>query len=266
MILTDAHTHIYPCFDLDILVDAAFGNVAQAISDHGADKSGVLFLTDTAQTGSFVRLHDEAAQPQPSSGSPWRVFSTGERTSVGFEHQHYPDIRLFGIAGFQSVTSERLEVLCVGSAQRPVEGAPLDVTIRNILDSGGLAILPWGVGKWLGKRYQVLHQYIRTCGETPLLFVGDNGNRPRMWPLPKLFSQAYPTNPRVLSGSDPLPISGEERRTGSFGSLVHADFDESHPAESIMSGLANEQTLITPFGLLQSPFTFIRQQVSLRLC
>jgi hypothetical protein len=263
MILTDAHTHIYPCFDPDILVDSAFANFARAIAEHGADRSGVLVVNDTSGTESFARLK-EKAQPNSDNVCRYQVFTTGELTSVGLEHQHYPNIRLFCIAGCQAVTRERLEVLGLGVNQRPADAATLEETVATILDSGGLVILPWGVGKWLGQRYDRLCQFLESqTGER--IFVGDNGNRPSFWPTPGIFSQSDSNNLRILSGSDPLPMPGEEKRIGTFGSIIHTELERNCPAESLIRSLSVEQTRITPFGSLQAPFSFLRQQVSLRL-
>jgi hypothetical protein len=40
-------------------------------------------------------------------------------------------------------------------------------------------------------------------------------------------------NIAVVAGSDPLPISGEERYAGSYASILEGPFDGGHPADSL---------------------------------
>jgi hypothetical protein len=267
MIITDGHTHIYPCFDLDILVEAAFTNFTRVSTTGAHDVAAVMFLADSGRTDSFRELAALASgqeTAEPPNARPWNVQPTNETTALKLDHHDHPDISLFIIAGYQVVTSEKLEVLGVGLQARPEEGEPLKKTVETILAAGGLAILPWGVGKWLGKRKGILDAYIREHSAANL-FVGDNGNRPALWPEPALLKSPEKGSPQVVSGSDPLPLAGEESRVGRFGSIIHAVLDKEWPTKSIIASLSDQRARITPFGRPQSLIPFIRQQLKLRL-
>ena len=267
MIISDAHTHIYPCYDLDTLVEAAFTNFGRIAAPEVSTTTAVMFLADSAQTDSFSQLaalgsKNRAGEPDTTRG--WSVNVTSETTSLELTHRDYPDITLFIVAGFQVVTREKLEVLGVGLEASPPEGELLEKTVESILTENGLVILPWGVGKWLGNRKHCLETYVKTS-DSSRVFVGDNGNRPTLWPEPALFAAGQAQGPRVLSGSDPLPLAGEERRVGSFGSIIHAALDHEVPTRSIISALADPHTRITPYGKLQPLTRFISQQVRIRM-
>lgn len=267
MIIADAHTHIYPCYDLDTLVEAAFTNFAGIVVPETSAKTAVMLLADSARTDSFSQLATLGSENGAGASDTtrgWSVNPTGEATSLELSHRNYPDLMLFVVAGFQVVTREKLEVLGVGLKVRPPEGERLDKTVESILTENGLAILPWGVGKWLGNRKHSLETYVKTS-DPSRVFVGDNGNRPALWPTPALFAATQTQGPRVLSGSDPLPLAGEERRVGSFGSIIHADLDPETPARSMITVLADPRTRITPYGTLQPLTRFISQQVRIRM-
>ncbi len=271
MIVTDAHTHIYPCYDLDAFFSAAFRNFSHAAARAGGgSRDGLIFLTETRGNDYFSLLKGQGSpSPVPLSvNSTWQVTSTGETSSLLITHRDFPGQRVFILAGRQMVTQENLEVLALASSGTIDEYQPLDKTIASILGDGAVAVLPWGVGKWLGKRQRILTSFLQQT-RSPLLFVGDNGSRPRLWPKPAILRDSRQTEPlsplRLLSGSDPLPLAGEEHRVGSFGSIIHTAIDPARPAVSIIAALADPRTVIRGFGSPQSTFRFVRQQLALRL-
>ena len=52
--------------------------------------------------------------------------------------------------------------------------------VREARESGALVVIPWGAGKWLGRRGAVLSRYLRSVDD-PGIFLGDNGGRPNAW-------------------------------------------------------------------------------------
>src|SRR5690606_9902142 len=99
-------------------------------------------------------------------------------------------------------------------------GLPVADIVERIRAAGGLAILAWGAGKWLGDRGRVVDDVIaRESGRTDVM-LADNGGRPRLWPRVPQFETAAEHGLRVLAGTDPLPLRGEERRIGSYGVRV----------------------------------------------
>ncbi len=65
------------------------------------------------------------------------------------------------IAGQQIITDEKLEVLSLGTQQKIEYSLSLEETVKRINNIGAIPILPWGVGKWLGRRNEVLNAFIK---------------------------------------------------------------------------------------------------------
>jgi hypothetical protein len=106
--------------------------------------------------------------------------------------------------------------------------------LMRALDAGALAVLPWGVGKWLGERgRRVSALFADPDLEThPRFFAGDIAQRCWPWPRPDAFDRA-----RVLPGSDVLPVRGAESRQAGYGFRLDADLDASRPAASLRDAL-----------------------------
>ncbi len=97
--------------------------------------------------------------------------------------------RLNVIAGRQLVTRERLEVLALGTTAPLRDGEPMEATLAAVRDVGAAAVLPWGVGKWLGARGAVVARVLADPAWRDV-FLGDNGNRLELGPDPKHFTAA----------------------------------------------------------------------------
>ena len=94
MILTDAHTHAYDCYDLDAFVEAAFHNCTRAIDHHRAAPHALLFVAETPVSVSFQALLERIDGPD-NKRRKWRGFKTTEPCSMGLAHDHYPGVSLF---------------------------------------------------------------------------------------------------------------------------------------------------------------------------
>lgn len=266
MIITDAHAHIYPCYNLDEFISSAFRNLFRgAYNPAECGTTGILFLTETTGNNYFELLAKRNIHADNNEQSKnWSILNTDEQRSLRINHAAFPDKEIIILSGQQVVAEEKLEVLAIGCNSGLAEGMPLKDTMRSISSGEGIAILPWGVGKWLGQRGRILDDFIATDG-SPLLFLGDNGNRPHFWPVSSLERCRKTKQPRLLSGTDPLPLPGEERRVGTFGSVIHGSIDLQKPVETLKNLLSRPETEITDYGELQSPLSFFRQQVALRM-
>ncbi|MGF1492963.1 MAG: hypothetical protein ACFBSC_11040 [Microcoleaceae cyanobacterium] len=259
-ILVDAHVHIYDCFQLDNFLNSALENFQKCASSDAA--RFVLCFTETQSDQYFAKLMQYA-----ESGTTvvdWTFHPTQEPESIHAKHRTGKG--MWFLAGRQVVTSERLEVSAlVTSAQIP-DGLTLDQTLQAIHQVGGLSALPWGVGKWMGSRGKLVAALLtpETQSSTPL-FLSDNGGRPGFWPWPPCFKQAQELGWKVLSGTDPLPLKSESSRPGGFGFQLAADFDLDQPGQSLKQALLDPQTEVQPYGTLENPLRFTRNQVALRL-
>lgn len=262
MILFDAHVHIYDCFNLDGLFTAAFAHFTRVIRQQKNDNAPlcVLMLAESAGWCFFDRLANMTGNE--SHGRRWEVQRTGENHGLAVTHVDYPETIMRIAAGRQIVTAERLEVLALLTGETLPDGVPLAEAVDRILLQGGIAVCPWGAGKWVGKRGKILADYLEN-DKAGRLFLGDSGGRPRLWAHDKLLSRAA-AGQRLLSGSDPLPLAGEEARVGSFGGYLDGDWSLAAPLASLSAQLGQKETRIHAFGSSMPAVDFIRNQISLR--
>jgi len=202
----DAHAHIYPEYDLPRLLLAALDHMPRI---EPADLR-VLCLAERADCFFFQAFaQDEIRLP----GDRWRIVAWD--SDGGVRIRHLADHRdLWIIAGRQMVAAERIEVCALFSDEPIADGQPARGIIRAILAAGGLPALPWAPGKWLGPRGRLVQALTREFSPDRLVLI-DSSLRPRGWPAPRLYAAARRQGRAVLSGSDPLPVPGEERLAGS---------------------------------------------------
>jgi hypothetical protein len=262
MIVCDAHVHLYRQFHLERLLASARDNFFTQCRDcWSPPPTMVLFLADTPRAEGFAAL--SALAESGGVVGKFQLRQTAEKDSlIALDPEHRGE-RLILIAGRQLVTAEKIEVLSLASPAIIEDGLELTRTVTEIHKRGGLAVLPWGVGKWLGKRGAILGNYLRQadpCG----LFVGDNGGRPNLWPASQLFEVAAGRGIRLLPGSDPLPLPGEEKHVGSYGFCCQGTCGEEHPARDLRLLLTAAKNFVS-FGANTNLFSFFRTQIALRL-
>ena len=256
-LLVDAHVHLHPCFDLAQFFDTALENfhtqsqrlqLAQPVV-------GALLLAEVSGVEAFADLVNQ--QQQINQQLPdWEICPTAEAYSLWINHS--AGHSLLVTAGRQVVTQEGIEVLALITAASIEAGLSLADTLSQVELADGLPVLPWGVGKWIGKRGKLVQTQLQIARSS--LFTGDNGGRPEFWPLPDYFQQ----RPQ-LPGSDPLPLPNEVSRAGSFGFLTQGQLDRARPGESLKQILRSHHPMIQNYGQLLSPWQFVRNQSLLRL-
>lgn len=102
------------------------------------------------------------------------------------------------------------------------------------------------------------------CGRLDIM-LGDNRERPWCWYRVPQFEMAAERGMRVLAGTDPLPLKGEERRVGSYGFRVSVDRAEGQSmTNEIRSMLENPDIPIQTSGKHITISGFISKE--LRLC
>lgn len=260
-ILLDAHVHLHRCFDVRGFLDSARANFGAAARHAGRSTSiGCLWLTDTPEEQSFRRLRRGGV---PGSRlQPWSLSPTNESTSLVAHHE--TGDRLLLLSGRQISTRERLEVLALGSELDFPSGRSLQDTIAVVRDSGAIAVIPWGFGKWWFRRRRLVAATL-TSSPAHGLFLGDNASRPRGMTRSPLFQLAASRGIYNLPGSDPLPLRWEVRKPGRFGCVLDEPLELSRPAESLIRSLGALRTQPPLFGGPGSIAEFTRSQVALRL-
>ena len=263
MILFDAHVHLWPVFDAGKLLRAARDNVFHHLPQSLPSPPTVaLFLADTNKAEGFARLGAMADRGE-RAGS-FGLLRTEEGESLLALDPSRPDERLFLLAGRQIVTRENIEVLSLASTAAISDGLPLQDTVALVRARGGLAVLPWGVGKWLGKRGRTIAAFLAQA-EPHGLFVGDIGGRPGLWPASRFFAQAAERAIGLLPGTDPLPLPGEELRVGSCGASLEESCVSKTPAAQLRQMLCAGGMKARPFATRPNILSFIATQLALRL-
>ncbi len=192
------------------------------------------------------------------------LVSTNEKNTLSLV---IGDRELYIIRGEQIVTKENLEVLVVGGQDNDFTKRSLKDILRHLEETPeSLTILPWGVGKWLGKRGALIREIIvhGNRGEGSSFFLGDNGNRPSLWPLPKVF-EAFGKKNVNLPGSDPLIFPRHATRVGSYGFRISIELDKEFPFGSLRRQIIATPDNIFGFGEPCSFHNFFYDQMSLQI-
>ena len=254
--LVDAHCHLHERFDLDRALDAAFENAGP----HGTP---VLLLADVPGGSSFAWLDTQPArrwQFEPLEGGRSRR-ARHMGSIAGRPTRRSADVVLL-VAGRQITSTEGLEVLALGC----LDPLPSELDVRSLLGeiqrAGGLAVMPWGFGKWTGRRGRILDDLLREEMSSPF-FLGDNGGRFGSG-LPRQFQIAATRSILILPGSDPLPLRNQEARVGAYGfKMDPGDLDQ--PWSSVQQALQQNDFRPQPRGSRVGFWAFFLQQLSMLL-
>jgi hypothetical protein len=259
MLLIDAHVHVYPCYDLELVFESALRNFGRAAEELqlAAEPINWLLLCETAVDHFF---RDCRAGRVRLRG--WRFRETAEDRSLMVRRA---DGRwLIMVAGRQIQTREGLEVLALGYHGWRPDGSPVRRVLAEVRAAGAIAVLPWGFGKWTLGRRAILRQLLRS--EPPLGFhVADSGNRARAMKPSRLFEPAARRGILNLPGSGPLPFPNEARRIGSFGFALPGVVNLQRPfaeLKELIDG-QHEQPRVFGHGLAWPPF--VRSQLRMQL-
>ena len=258
--LVDAHVHFHPCFNATRFLAAALANfrTGAASSGIGGPITGLLMLTESMGDNAFEEFRSGTLAP----GAPWTIEPTLEPCSLIARQAGADFIAL--IAGRQIVTSDRLEVLALGTMEQVPDGLPLRATIAQVVASGGIPVLPWGFGKWWFKRGDLVADVIRDPG-AETLFLGDNGGRLRHGPRPRLFAEGARRGLCVLPGSDPLPFASQTTRAGSFGCIIEGAISTDRPGEALLNLLRNLNRQPRVFGRAETLSRFALNQLRMQI-
>ncbi len=263
----DGHVHLHPGFDL--------GRLARVLAGRSRELGGdlLLLLAETPGASFFRGLRRAATSPSEGSTTgrgagglaALRPQATDEPESLRLLPDSSPAV--FAVAGRQFVSRERLEVLGLGLdpdlplRDRPDGEQEAEALVEAVLGAGGIAVLPWGVGKWTGARGRLVRQLARAFSGEARFLAGDIAHRPVGWPVPRAFREA--AGP-VLAGTDPLPLPGLEAGIARYGTRFEAPFRREAPAASLRAAL-EAGAAARPFGRRDGPMRVFREQLRYRL-
>lgn len=220
----DAHVHLRDPDEADLFA------IAQRLR-LGADEpidGGVLLLAEIGDADQFKRL-----RTLPGVHLLPEVDALSVRT---------PNLNLIVIAGRQVITAEGVEVLIHNTTSAPADGETVGEVLTWVRQRRRAATLPWGFGKWTGRRRRVVCELMERY---PGLAVGDVPTRPAAWAEPLVRRSGDPRP--VLRGTDALPIEGDAERIGSWGQVVDVHASGRGPTADVLCAL-QQPRLSRPFG------------------
>ena len=250
----DGHVHFHSIDRVAATLDAAAANF-RVHGQQAAGCLGVLLLTQAAGERVFEALRD-----QPSAGE-WRIRPVpGEAQSLVAERG---DAALVVVCGRQVRCERGLEVTALGTTREFADGQSLADTIREVQASGALTSLPWGFGKWMGARGELIRGALREHSPESMA-VCDNGSRLALLGQPALVREAGRLGFMVLPGTDPFPFGDDHRRVGGFGFLA-VEPGMAHPWGDISAWLAARDASPPAYGTALGPARFLVNNIGIQV-
>ena len=259
--IVDAHAHFYPgVFTAAGWLDAAdsnFRKVEERIGGLAAVDRVLLVADRRGQT-----TIDDLEEAGKTLGSGWVLGRSAGGTALWAQRDQGPPILI--VVGQQRTSGEGLEVLSFGRDWQPSDGLNFYELVQSSLSGPGITILPWGFGKWMGRRGRLVEEVLEAL-HCDKLFVGDSGGRPRRLKTPSLIDRAGRAGIPNLPGSDPLPLDGQHRRVGSRGVILEARAVEDESVGHLWRSLRGLASQPPTFGRGTPWHEFVTSQIQLRL-
>jgi len=252
----DAHVHCYPEHDSSAFWGAAHRNFLAA---------------RPPRTGSDPTLHEIYALCMASrvGMDMFGEWSTGtRRLPDGFTLHPGDDPLLLTITGpnhfsclmlacAQLETTERLEVMALGTRDAPPKGLAFREALAWARAHSLATAGPWGLGKWLFARRAHIDSALAAGAFEALI---DSAMRPIGWGTPIPINTAHHMGVPVLAGSDPLPPAGQENRVAAYHTLIELDTPPPETASSLVRAMLAPQHPRRPAGRRLSPLAILRQR------
>lgn len=254
--LVDAHVHLHEAFDLARTFDAAVRRFDRAAGRFEWTGGGerVLMLTESWGANVFADLK-AGRRVLPSR---WALAGDDESASLYLRRGDGAGLQL--IAGRQIVTAERLEVLALACGDTLDDGQPIDAVLDWCRQRDAVAVIPWGFGKWTGRRGQVVQRLIERAQPGSLL-LGDNAGRLNLGATPKLLRLGAARGLGILPGSDPLPFRGQQTKAGRYGFVLAGACGS---AQALRRELRALRGWPATFGRLDTPLAFLWYQSAMQ--
>jgi hypothetical protein len=250
----DGHVHFHHRRFVARTLDAALHNFRHVAGrSHGL--IGLLLLTQASAEHVFEELETR----QPIDG--WFLRSVAQEKETLIAQKEDASIAI--VCGRQVRAESGLEVLALGTRRQFADGASLADTICAVRESGALAVLPWGFGKWLGQRARRVESTLAASAGGQL-FVGDNGSRLAALGVPALIRDSGQRGLRILPGTDPFPFCNDFRRVGSFGFLADVSHIDECPWGFVREWLLARKQSPMAFGHASGPIRFVLNQVGIQ--
>jgi len=260
LILVDTHTHYYSFCSFTKFCDYAYLNMQNAARNNYNTQvfSAILCLLETETSHNYQDLLNIATSTKKIGD--WQLESLDHNKLLRLSQSNGKELYL--LPGRQIITSENLELLIIGNTDKISYRKPIHSYLEKYSDTH-LLILPWGVGKWLGKRGHIVSRLIQRTDNKFVL--ADNSARPSLWRYVPQFNQARKKKMRILAGSDPLPIHNQYKKVAIYGSAMTESLQPQGLANQLRENILNSKTSIKNYGQRDSFFRFIFSQLLLRI-
>lgn len=261
-IFIDGHVHLYENFDPDSFIESInrnFKKYCKQDNNDFTDSIKIIFLTEAKDNDFFSRLENNSLALK---NIDIHSEKTGEDGSILLKQNG--NSFFYIIKGHQIITKENIEILSVGPGIKIKDGLPASEVLDQLKAREEIAILAWGVGKWLFKRGKLVKEILNTS-DYPLLLIGDNSARPLIWLKPLIYKKGEKIGVPVISGSDPLPLDGESEKAGSYLFMIKGNFNPKKPLDSIKKILRSDIKEIKLLGKRDSLFNFVKRQIKIHL-
>lgn len=259
--LIDAHVHFHALFAAAPFLDAAAANLRRGAAALGLPAGTPLCLA-FGDAPDQAGLDGLLAAVSGGAAAPWRFAATADLHAAGVRREDGERLHL--LRGQQLVTREGIEVLALAGGAPVAPGRSLEATCAEARRLGAVIVIPWGFGKWTGRRGARLRELVAAAAPGELL-LADSAARPASWPRPALLRAAERRGLGVVTGSDPLPLRRHARRAGRCACFVAGTFDPARPAASAARSLARLAGRAPEVGRRTSLAGFLADQAALRL-
>ncbi len=260
-IILDTHVHIYKNYSLDDFFKRADINFNDSLNKENLDifnTSKILFLTERYDLDFFKNIREGKANLKD-----FEVLETKEENSLIIKDKN---TSLILISGRQIISAENIELLALGLNSK-IEDKKLELSqlIGEVRLKGAVAVIPWGFGKWLFKRKEVIKKVLENYNGRGL-FLGDTSLRPKEFIIKNsLFKKAKHLKIKTLQGTDPLNLKNEENRVCKYCLYLKKEtISKKTPFKDLSSILLNEFNE-SFLGERLSLIKVLKKQVFLRL-
>lgn len=258
--LVDTHAHYYNFCDFETYFNYAYLNMKTAATRMEAvSYNFVICLLETENSQWFEKLLLIATSS--AKLGEWSIKSVDNNQALALTRNENESLII--VPGRQVITAENLEVIIVGL----VKNIPYRKQVNYYVDEFSqsyLVIIPWGVGKWLGKRGKRVSQLLSE-NRNPYA-LGDNSGRTRLWSNIRQFKQAKKIGKGILAGSDPLPVTGQFKKVATYGSAITGSIQGKDLYKQIRERLLDTQSgNVKTYGKVDGLFDFVVSQFLLRI-
>lgn len=203
-IILDPHVHIYPNYDLNTFLTSLINNLKSAYPLREKDDHYAICLTERNECNFYEEL---------------KLLDTLKPFELnGFYKIEIDAIPLFIFPGAQNNSAEGVEVLALFYNKKLPTKMPLTDLINLINIDGGIPVINWAPGKWMGKRKKIISSM--SLEKNLNFFLGYTKLLPKCFNYPSFIRKNLSNNHNIIFGSDPLPVSGEYDIAGSCGMIL----------------------------------------------